>query len=211
MDALLVGSGDIKSISLLQQVACLSQLLICVDGGARHLEKANITPGVLLGDLDSIDENTLAVYEKRQVEIVKFPAQKDYTDMELALDYAVEHGATRIFIMGATGTRTDHTLSNLQLLHKLLDIGVRGVIVNDNNRVYLIKDKITIARIEGYKLSLIPATPTVEGITTEGLAYPLSGFTMKMGTSLGISNEFISSKASVSITGGRLYVILSKD
>jgi len=211
MDVLIVGSGNAESTELLQQTASLAQLLICVDGGARHFSKAGITPHVLLGDFDSIDANLLQTYEKDGVKLVKYPTGKDYTDMELALDYAAEHGATRVFIMGAIGSRIDHSLSNLQLLHKLLQKGIRGVILNENNRVYLIQDRIRISRMEGYKLSLLPATPIVEGVTTEGLAWPLFNYTMRMGTGIGISNEFTEETASVRISSGRLYVILSKD
>ncbi len=211
MNVLIVGSGTIESVALIQHTAALSQLILCADGGARHLQRAGITPHVLLGDFDSIEPDNLNAYTNAHVEVIKFPAQKDYTDMELAVDYAVEKGATRIFIMGATGTRLDHTLSNLQLLHKLLDIDVRGIILNDNNRIYLIQDKIKIGKMEGYRLSLIPATPIVEGVTTEGLAYHLENFTMKMGTGLGISNDFNSDRATITISSGRLYVMLSKD
>ncbi len=211
MDVLIVGSGSVESTELIQQTASLAQLLICADGGARHFRQAGITPHVLLGDFDSIDEKLLHAYEAEGVELVKYPAGKDYTDMELALDYAAEHGATRVFIMGAMGSRIDHSLSNLQLLHKLLEKGIRGVILNESNRVYLIQDKMKISRMEGYKLSLLPATPVVEGVTTEGLAWPLFNYTMKMGKGIGISNEFTEETAMIRISSGRLYVILSKD
>lgn len=211
MDVLIVGSGSVESTELLQQTASLAQLLICADGGARYFMQSEMTPHVLLGDFDSIDASLLHAYEKEGVELVKYPARKDYTDMELALDYAAEHGATRVFIMGAMGSRIDHSLSNLQLLHKLLEKGIRGVILNENNRVYLIQDKIKISRMEEYKLSLLPATPVVEGVTTEGLAWPLFNYTMKMGTGIGISNEFAEETATIRISSGRLYVILSRD
>ncbi|NLN66455.1 MAG: thiamine diphosphokinase [Clostridiaceae bacterium] len=211
MDVLVVGSGNMESVELLRQTAALAELLICVDGGARYFQKADITPHVLLGDFDSIEQDTLRAYETEGVEVVRFSPRKDYTDMELALNYAVEHGATRIFIMGATGSRVDHSISNVQLLHKLLDADVRGIILDDKNRIYLIKDKITIGRMEGYKLSLVPATPVVEGIVTEGLVWPLFNYTMKMGAGIGISNEFSEDKATVRIGSGRMYVILSKD
>lgn len=211
MDVLIVGSGNMESTKLMQQTAAVARLLICADGGARYFAEAGLTPHILMGDFDSIDPDIRRTFESEGVKIIKYSTNKDYTDMELAVNYALEHGATRIFIMGATGSRIDHSLSNLQLLHKLLDAGVRGVILNEHNRVYLIQDKITISRMDGYKLSLVPATPTVEGVTTEGLAWPLFNHTMRMGTGLGISNEFNADKATVRISSGRLYVILSRD
>ena len=210
MDVLVVGSGNMESVELLRQTAALAELLICVDGGARYFQKADITPHVLLGDFDSIEQDTLRAYETEGVEVVRFSPRKDYTDMELALNYAVEHGATRIFIMGATGSRVDHSISNVQLLHKLLDADAQSIILDDKTGYTLIKDKITIGRMEGYKLSLVCHTGSREHCN-RGLVWPLFNYTMKMGAGIGISNEFSEDKATVRIGSGRMYVILSKD
>ncbi len=211
MNALVVGSGKIESIAIFMETVRKSQLFICADGGAHYFQNAGILPDVLIGDFDSIEPDSLKAYENAGVEIVKYSPYKDYTDMELALDYAIKRGVNRIFIMGATGTRLDHTLSNLQLLHKLLDAGVEGILIDNHNMVYLIEDSIQIQRKEGYKISLIPATPVVEGITTTGLVYPLAEAVMTIGTGLGVSNEFISDEAGVRVLKGRLFVVLSKD
>jgi len=211
MNALIIGNGSFEPGDTFIETVKLSDLIICADGGARHLYGSGIKPDVLIGDFDSIAPDILEEYKKSGVETIKHPVRKDMTDTELAVEYAVSRGAGRIFIAGAFGTRIDHTLSNLQLLHKILDSGLEGVLIDENNTVYLIKDKIEIKRKENYKLSLIPATPIVEGISTGGLAYPLADAVMTIGTSLGISNEFTLDEAWVSIRKGRLYVILSKD
>jgi thiamine pyrophosphokinase len=211
MNTLVVGSGLVESGEIIKEYSRISDLIICADGGARYLYQAGIRPDILVGDFDSIEPEIKEAYQQSGIEIIKFPAKKDYTDMELALNLAIEKGATRIYITGATGSRLDHTISNIQLLHKLADKGVKGVIINRNNYIYLLTDCIRIPRKEGYYLSLVPATPKVEGITTKGLAYPLNDGTMVMGTGLGISNEFVSEWAEVSVKKGRLYVILSKD
>jgi len=211
MNVFVVGSGMVESVGIIKEYSEKSDLLICADGGARYLYQAGIKPHILVGDFDSIDPEIKAAYRDSGIEIIKFPKEKDYTDMELALNLAVEKGAGRVFIAGATGSRLDHTISNIQLLHKLADAGVEGVIVNQNNYIYLLTDHIKIQKKNGYFLSLIPATPTVEGITTKGLAYPLKDAVMVMGTGLGISNEFSAEWAEVSVKKGRLYVIVSKD
>ncbi|NLM09719.1 MAG: thiamine diphosphokinase [Clostridiaceae bacterium] len=211
MNVLVVGSGTVESTEIIEEYSKTSDLIICADGGSRYLNQAGIKPHILVGDFDSIDPEMKKFYQNNNVEIIKFPKQKDYTDMELALDIAVEKGGTRIIIAGATGTRLDHTLSNIQLLHKLADAGAEGVIVNSNNYIYLITDQIELQKKEGFYLSLIPATPKVEGITTKGLAYPLKDAVMVMGTGLGISNEFTSDRAEVTIKKGRLYAIVSRD
>jgi len=211
MNCLVVGSGNVESYELLASLAKSSELLVCADGGAFYFEKAGIIPNVLIGDFDSIEPVLLESYKTLGVEIVKYPKEKDFTDMELALDFAVKRGATRIFIMGATGSRMDHTISNIQLLHKLADSGVEGVVVNENNFIYLVTSSIELCKRDGYKLSILPASKTVEGVTTQGLAYPLKDAVLHMGTGLGISNEFTGEKASVSIKSGRIYVIVARD
>lgn len=80
-----------------------------------------------------------------------------------------------------------------------------------NNYIHMVTDHIELQKREGFFLSLIPATPKVEGITTKGLAYPLKEAEMVMGTGLGISNEFTSDKAEVTVKKGRLYAIVSRD
>ncbi len=212
MNCLVAGSGSLQDDELLRYFAECSQLLVCADGGAYYFERAGITPDVLIGDFDSIEPSLLDSYKKLGVEIIKHPPNKDYTDMELALDYALMRGATRVYIMGAIGTRIDHTLSNIQLLHKLSDNCVQGVIINENNYIYLINsESFEIDKIDRYKLSLVPASETVTGVTTRGLAYELTDAVMHIGTGLGISNEFISEKAVISVKRGKLYVIVSRD
>lgn len=211
MNVLVVGSGTVESIEIIKEYYDKSSIVICADGGARYLYQIGVKPHILVGDFDSIDPEIKKFYYDSAIEIVQFPRQKDYTDMELALDIAVEKGATRIFITGATGSRLDHTLSNIQLLHKLADAGVEGIIVNGNNYIHLLTDHIEIDKKEGFYLSLVPATPRVEGITTKGLAYPLKDAVMVMGTGLGISNEFTSETAEITVKKGRLYVIVSRD
>ncbi|NLG89614.1 MAG: thiamine diphosphokinase [Clostridiaceae bacterium] len=211
MNVLIIGNGSFEPGSVFIETVELSDLVVCADGGARHLYALGIKPDVLVGDFDSIPRDILEEYKKANVEIIKYPVRKDMTDVELAIECAVSRGASRIFIFGAFGTRIDHTLSNLHLLHRLLDSGIEGVLFDEKNAVYLIDDQIKIKRRENHKLSLLPAAPVVEGIYTEGLAYPLKDAVMKVGTTLGISNEFTSDEASVSIRKGRLFIIVSRD
>ena len=81
-------------------------LIICCDGGARHLWKTGIKPDVIIGDMDSIEPDHLASYSKQGVKIIKYPVNKDFTDTELALDYALGLKPEAIFIWGALRRRT---------------------------------------------------------------------------------------------------------
>src|SRR5689334_754444 len=93
-----------------------AELLIAADGGALPLLRAGMTPHMAIGDMDSIDAAGLAELEARGVAIRRFPREKDETDLELALLYAAQAGATAIDVLGALGGRWDHTLANVALL-----------------------------------------------------------------------------------------------
>ena len=140
-----------------------------------------------------------------------FPSEKDMTDSEIAIWRAVSLGCTELVIMGAVGSRVDHSIANVYILKKLLDKGVNATIVNENNEVVLIKDKIEIAKEDGYHLSLIPITGKVDGITTKGLKYSLNNGELELGKSLGVSNEFLKDVAQINIKNGLLLVIKSRD
>ena len=75
-------------------------LIIACDGGVRHLQKLGIKPDVIIGDMDSIEPAQLASYSAQGVKIIKYPANKDFTDTELALDYALNLKPTAIYIWG---------------------------------------------------------------------------------------------------------------
>lgn len=211
MLAVVVSSGNIIDYSHYDRFFKEADFIICADGGAVHLKRMGIFPDVLAGDFDSIDNELFQYYAQKSVEIIKYPVEKDMTDTELAVEAAVERGYRDIVIIGGTGTRLDHTLSNIFLLKKMLDRGVKGRVVNEQNEIFLISDSVEIMAREGYNLTLLPVTEKVEGITTEGLYYPLRGETIEMGSSRGVSNQFVADKAQVSITSGILAVILSKD
>jgi len=188
---------------------CLEQadFIICADGGAEHVLKLGIIPHVLLGDFDSISHRTREILRERGVEFVPFSPVKDKTDTELAVEYAVEAGAREIFLLGATGSRLDHTLANLYLLCRANLLGVKLSLVDRVNQVWLVEERITLQGSRGQYLSLLPLSPRVTGVTTRGLKYPLTGATLVWGSSWGISNEFLGGEAEVTLTGGQLLVI----
>lgn len=211
MYALIVCNGSIIDYSYHRKFFDEADFIVCADGGALHLQKLGIKPDVLLGDFDSIEERYLEYYREQKVTILKYPKEKNMTDTELAVDTAIERGYKDIVIIGGTGTRLDHTLSNIFLLRQMLDRGVRGRIVNEYNEIFLIDDCTEVKAEEGYYLTLLPLTSKVEGITTKGLYYPLKGETIEMGSTRGVSNCFVSQEAQISITSGVLMVIKTRD
>lgn len=211
MTAIIVSNADIIDYNFYKKYFDSSAYVICADGGIRHVKKLGVKPDVLLGDFDSIKSSDLEKYENAGVKIYRFPVKKDMTDTEIAVKFAVERGYRSIVIIGALGTRCDHSLSNIFILKTLLERGIDGVIVDEHNEIRLIKDKIVMKKEKDVRVSLLPLTRQVEGVTTKGLTYPLNNATIRQGSSWGVSNEFAQDTAEVSVSEGLLFVIKSRD
>jgi thiamine pyrophosphokinase len=211
MKAVLVCNGSIYDYNFIKKYIEQADYIISVDGGASHLKKMGIAPDILIGDFDSANSIDIEYFMEQGIEAYKFPIQKDMTDSELAIEKAVEMGADELVLIGALGSRADHSLANILLLKKSLDIGVRTCIINENNKIFMFNDTFSLKKEEGYKLSLIPVSETVTGVCTKGLKYKLDDATMSLGTSWGVSNEFIDEDITVKIKEGILLVCMSKD
>ncbi|NLL04244.1 MAG: thiamine diphosphokinase [Clostridiaceae bacterium] len=211
MTALIVCSGSIEDYSYHMKYFEGAQFIICVDGGAKHIRKFGLVPDILIGDLDSISKEDLDYFKDLKVKIIKYPSQKAMTDTEIAVNYVVDNGYKEVVIIGGIGTRIDHSLANIFLLKQMLDKGIKGTLANEKNEITLIKDGIKIKKEKGAKLTLLPLTKVVEGITTKGLYYPLDCEDIELGSSRGVSNEFEDEFAEISIKSGILIVIKSRD
>lgn len=211
MKCVIIANGDLEYSSDIVSIIKDAQLIISADGGARHLRALNILPHVLIGDFDSILPEDKLYFKNKQVKTVTFPFKKDYTDSELCVSWAIENNATDITLLGVTGTRLDHTLANIFLLKKLAMQNIGAKIINRNNEIHIVTDFIELTGEPKDLLSIIPVTETVSGITLKGLEFPLMNATIKMGSSLGISNCFKEKVVSISIEKGMLIVTKSKD
>jgi len=155
MKILIVGSGSVDDYVLVKEYE-KCDYVISADGGSKSLLKNNLIPNVIIGDLDSIDTFTEKYFESINVEFKVFPSKKDNTDMDICIEYAMELCAESIIMIGATGTRLDHTLGNILLLKKILEKGIVGKIVDKNNEIYLVQDKLEIQKSDKKYISIIP-------------------------------------------------------
>src|SRR5699024_3494730 len=146
--------------------------IICCDGGMHHAKALGITPDYIVGDFDSVRPEVLEEYRNMGISIRQFPTHKNETDMQLGMLLALELGATELVLIDGIGDRFDHTLANAHLLLYLLKKGVRGILVNEKNRVELIDKEVTLHGQAGDLVSTIPLSMLVEGVTLEGLEYP---------------------------------------
>jgi thiamine pyrophosphokinase len=206
-------NGEIPNLETARALLQEDDFIIAADGGANHLMKMDILPEVVIGDLDSVDEDTLFELTTAEVKIEQFSEDKDETDIELALRYAVELQPSGILIVGALGGRLDHTLANLSILTdpSLAGIDVRlddGVEEAFFCQASAVKGgQAEVRGRSGDTVSLIPWHRPVEGVTTEGLKWSLSGETLYPDKSRGVSNVLIAETASVRIQTGLLLIV----
>lgn len=185
----------------------LHRLVICCDGGVRHLEKLRIKPDVIIGDMDSIRSVRLDGYAKQGVRIIPYPPDKDFTDTELALDYAMRLHPKQIFMCCATGGRLDHALANVFLLRKGRQKGVRIILMDEYCDVFLVDKEIRFVHDQGKTVSILPLSSRVSGVTLSGFLYPLQNGHLNMGDSRGLSNVITRTHAGIRVSKGNLLVI----
>ena len=182
-------------------------LLICCDGGARHLAAAGIIPDVLAGDMDSISPAQLADYECQGVKILKYATDKDFTDTALALDYALGLKPSKIDIWGALGGRLDHTLANVHLLIRGREAGIDTRLIDAYSEVFVAGAETIFTGAAGCPVSLVALGAAVEGLSLSGFQYPLNDETLSIAESRGISNVIVAKRAVISVRSGHLLVI----
>lgn len=204
MRAIIIGNGDIGDPSQYTGLLRNDDRVICADGGATNAQALGIRPHVLIGDLDSFRESRI---RPEDVEVSIHPMSKDATDLELAIDYALEQGAEEILLLGAVGSRLDQTLANVGLLAKPGLEGVPTRLVGPDWEAFLIRSEGTVSGEIGQVVSLLPLTPEVSGITTEGLEYALRRGRLRAGHTLGVSNTLTAAQARIQVKTGLLLVI----
>ena len=181
--------------------------LIAADGGTCHALALGLLPSIVIGDLDSLTPDDRQRLEGSGVEIRQYPPDKNETDLELALRTALEADYRSILILAALGDRLDQTLGNLALLTapSLVEVDVR---LDDGvEEAYFVRTQADIQGCPGDTVSLIPWGGLSEGVTTEGLRWPLRGETLRPDKTRGMSNEMLAEIATISLKSGLLLVI----
>lgn len=182
-------------------------VIICADGAAQRLKELDIVPDFIVGDMDSVDEDTLRYFETKGSRIIRHPADKDETDTQLALECAFEMNPDGIRIFGALGGRVDHMLANISLLVLCAKRGIDARIIDKQCELFVIDDLCVIDGKEGETVSLLPLSSNVSGIQLEGFRYPLTDAVMEIGVPYGISNRLIGTRGTISVKSGYLLVI----
>jgi thiamine pyrophosphokinase len=210
LDALVFANGDACDGPMVRQ--SLAEFdgawVIAADGGARQASRLGLNIQTLIGDMDSLDEQELAAFSVSVADVRRYPAEKNETDLELALLHAASTGATRIRIFSAIGDRIDQTLANVYLLAlpELAGLDVR--IVAGHQECWLVYPGEHVIRgAPGDTVSLIPVGSAAQGIRTENLYYSLHNETLTLGPARGISNIMQTEAARVWLQQGKLLIV----
>ena len=183
-------------------------LTIAADSGYHTARALGERIDILLGDFDSIGQ----VPRDEGFEIQQVPAEKDYTDTQLAVEIAIDRGAEEIIIVGGLTGRLDHTLSTLAVLEELHARGLHGYITDGQSRAHYVKSSSTLVARSAYKyLSILAADETVKGIDIEGCKYPLKRATLRRRHQFAVSNEITGNVAFIAVKKGGVYIIESRD
>ncbi len=210
--SIIVANGWIEPSQILRSELRSVPFVIAADGGTHYCKELGIQPNVIIGDLDSLEQDEVRSYREAGVEIIQHPTHKDETDLELALHYALSLGITEVTILGALGKRWDMTIANLLLAAHPTFNQISIKMIDGDQEVILLppKKKTTIPGTPGETLSLIPIRGDATKISTQGLEYPLSNEILKFGTARGVSNVFTTNRAEIFYREGLLLCIISK-
>lgn len=181
-------------------------LIIAVDGGYQSLDEAKIKTDVAIGDFDSLG------FEPAGIHVIKFPKDKDETDLELALNYSIEKGFEKAFVFGALGKRIDHTLSSIRACAFANKSGLDVEIVSEGEHVVLLtgEDAWTCKTISaGTTISVIPILGKIEGLFLRGFKWEADDLKLEKFASLGQSNVSTGEPILIGLKNGTIAIVIN--
>ncbi len=182
-------------------------LCIAADSGYSNALSLGEKPKILLGDFDSYKGKI-----PEDAEVITVPAEKDFTDTQLAVSEALSRGADDIVIIGGLSGRLDHTLSNLCILDELSKNKIHCVMADGQNRVRYLNSTSTLIPRSQYKyVSILAISEKLRGVSVEGCKYPLDNATLLRSRQYAVSNEILGNCALISVRRGECYIIESTD
>lgn len=210
MRAVIFANGELNDRQQTLQWLDDEDLLIAADGGSRHYLALGLIPEIIIGDLDSLESDLLEKFETLGSRIVRHPARKDFTDLELALRFAAERGVEDILVFGALGARWDQTLANMLLPTHPDLASARIRLIDGRQEIRLIRpgERLQVQGSPGDTVSLIPLKEAVSGVSTHGLEYPLSDEGLDFGATRGVSNVLLGDQAEIFIRAGLLLCVV---
>jgi thiamine pyrophosphokinase len=184
---------------------CRGRFTVAVDGGYRFFRSAGMTPDLLIGDFDSVEEEVRHVTER--TELLQFPTDKDWTDTELALDYCLEHGSREIDIVQPSLGEPDHFLANLFLLTREENRGADVRLVAPRYELRFVADsRLFLKGVKGCRVSVLPLNRSIR-LTCRGTEYDVENARVTYGSTRATRNRIVRSAATLELAGKALVFI----
>jgi thiamine pyrophosphokinase len=191
-----------RDIEFLKNEPEEDRIVVGVDQGCSVLLDQGITPNYFIGDFDSFNIETITNNNNHKIIILE--KEKNYSDLEFAVKHFIGDNNKIVIINNLQG-RFDHIISSVFLLEMCKNIYIK----NFNSEIYLTEKFFTGSFPPGTLISLVPISPIVKGITTEGLYFQLQNETLKRESTRGISNKIIDKYFNVSFLDGKLLIIIT--
>lgn len=208
MRAIIIAGGDKMSKSSVSYIET-GDFIICADRGLNYAYENEIRPNLIVGDMDSVSLDVLKMYD--DVEQIKFKAEKDFSDSELAINIAVERGYHDIIMFSATGTRIDHSLANIMMIGKYYEEGVEITIINEHSEIHILKESNVFKEFNYDFFTIIPLSRKLEGLDIFNAKYELRNKTVNFGDTLCVSNEALNNELRISKQKGNAILILTNE
>ena len=209
MRAVIFANGTFNTSSAIGDSINEDDLLIAADGGAQHCLYLGLRPTTVIGDMDSIAPELINDLKTHGAQLIVYPRDKDQTDLELALSYAVEQGAQEILLFGLLGGRLDLSLANLMLLARDDWQHISLIVSVEPDTAYMMRDHdvLSLRGQPGDIVSLIPLSDQVTDVSTTGLRWPLEKAVLALGNTISVSNEMLGESARIRIGTGKLLLV----
>ena len=205
MRALVIAGGDPPAPIGADLAA--APLVIAADSGVGHALALGLSVDLVIGDLDSAAPGDVERAVAGGARVDRHPADKDATDLELALDAAGALGATEVTVLGIGGGRLDHLLANLLLLTREAYADLTIDALADDTRIAVVRAERSLTGPVGGIVTLLPIGGSAHGVTTTGLRWTLTDAELTHASTRGVSNEIVESPATVRVRRGALLAI----
>lgn len=206
---LILANGEYGDLNWYRSNQQPEPFVICADGGLYYAREIGILPDLIVGDMDSAREEDRTYFLDRGVRVITVPAEKDFTDTQLALQVAEEIGCKDVTIWGGTGGRLDHTLTNLLGGVTFVKRGMHLQFQDPMVGIYYVQDSLCLYGYPGDTVSVLALGEDATGVDLIGFRYPLERAVLKTFEPIGVSNEMVGNEAVVKVTHGILAVFHS--
>jgi len=201
---IIVGNGEDWQKEKVISFCQTADFIIAADNGLSLLHQFNITPDLIIGDMDSVSSVLLQHYPDIPVE--KFPAKKDFSDTELAIKKAITLNPGEIILLAVTGNYFDHSYAAIINLFRNYQPGIEIKIITSNSLIFPIKKKTTLLHLKGRRFSLFPISD-IKNFSMQGAQYQFSKKNLKV-TDYSLSNVIVQEKLEINLEKGMLFCVL---